>query len=231
MARNDDKNKISKKDIKQAQTLNKNFAQFIRNISTNVNSTSEDHKEEIKKINSEIDTVINSVLDDTKSITSDEMSVFLVKLFNDAERGKEIHTMEEIFEDDSSGLFQFFQQRYQNKNLLYEDLEMISSQLFELSEAILTPEQTKMFQNMVQAMPPFVNAMDTFSYTKSYAGVNNKPNSVSVGDINLTLDLPNVTDSESFIKEMQSNSRMRKVVQQAVLDEVVGKGNFNIKRL
>ncbi len=138
MARNDDKNKISKKDIKQAQTLNKNFAQFIRNISTNVNSTSEDHKEEIKKINSEIDTVINSVLDDTKSITSDEMSVFLVKLFNDAERGKEIHTMEEIFEDDSSGLFQFFQQRYQNKNLLYEDLEMISSQLFELSEAILT---------------------------------------------------------------------------------------------
>ena len=138
LARNDDKNKISKKDIKQAQTLNKNFAQFIRNISTNVNSTSEDHKEEIKKINSEIDTVINSVLDDTKSITSDEMSVFLVKLFNDAERGKEIHTMEEIFEDDSSGLFQFFQQRYQNKNLLYEDLEMISSQLFELSEAILT---------------------------------------------------------------------------------------------
>ena len=98
-------------------------------------------------------------------------------------------------------------------------------------EAVLTPEQTKMFQNMVQAMPPFVNAMDTFSYTKSYAGVNNKPNSVSVGDINLTLDLPNVTDSESFIKEMQSNSRMRKVVQQAVLDEVVGKGNFNIKRL
>ena len=98
-------------------------------------------------------------------------------------------------------------------------------------EAILTPEQTKMFQSMIKQMPVFINAMDIFSSTKSSTGVNNKPNSVSVGDINLTLDLPNVTDSESFIKEMQSNSRMRKVVQQAVLDEVVGKGNFNIKRL
>lgn len=98
-------------------------------------------------------------------------------------------------------------------------------------EAILTPEQTKMFQSMIKQMPVFTNAMDIFSSTKSSAGLNNKPNSVSVGDINLTLDLPNVTDSESFIKEMQSNSRMRKVVQQAVLDEVVGKGNFNIKRL
>lgn len=98
-------------------------------------------------------------------------------------------------------------------------------------EAILTPEQTKMFQSMIKQMPVFTNAMDIFSSTKSSTGVNNKPNSVSVGDINLTLDLPNVTDSESFIKEMQSNSRMRKVVQQAVLDEVVGKGNFNIKRL
>ena len=98
-------------------------------------------------------------------------------------------------------------------------------------EAILTPEQTKMFQSMIKQMPVFTNAMDIFSSTKSSMGVNNKPNSVSVGDINLTLDLPNVTDSESFIKEMQSNSRMRKVVQQAVLDEVVGKGNFNIKRL
>ena len=84
---------------------------------------------------------------------------------------------------------------------------------------------------MIKQMPVFTNAMDIFSSTKSSMGVNNKPNSVSVGDINLTLDLPNVTDSESFIKEMQSNSRMRKVVQQAVLDEVVGKGNFNIKRL
>ena len=98
-------------------------------------------------------------------------------------------------------------------------------------EAILTPEQTKMFQSMIKQMPVFTNAMDIFSSTKSSTGVNNKPNSVSIGDINLTLDLPNVTDSESFIKEMQSNSRMRKVVQQAVLDEVVGKGNFNIKRL
>ena len=98
-------------------------------------------------------------------------------------------------------------------------------------EAILTPEQTKMFQSMIKQMPVFTNAMDIFSSTKSSTGVNNKPNSVSVGDINLTFDLPNVTDSESFIKEMQSNSRMRKVVQQAVLDEVVGKGNFNIKRL
>ena len=98
-------------------------------------------------------------------------------------------------------------------------------------EAILTPEQTKMFQSMIKQMPVFTNAMDIFSSTKASAGVNNKPNSVSVGDINLTLDLPNVTNPESFIKEMQSNSRMRKVVQQAVLDEVVGKGNLNIKRL
>ena len=98
-------------------------------------------------------------------------------------------------------------------------------------EAILTPEQTKMFQSMIKQMPVFTNAMDIFSSTKSSTGVNNKPNSVSVGDINLTLDLPNVTNPESFVKEMQSNTKMRKAVQQAVFDEVTGKGSFNIKRL
>lgn len=126
-----------KKDLVK---LNDTIRDLSSNISTNISGVSDVHNAELQRLNKEVDRIINSELSNTKSITSDDMSTFMVKLFNDFDnRTKtETKTLNDIFENDGAGLYQFFQQRYQNQNLLYEDLEMICSQLFELEEAIMT---------------------------------------------------------------------------------------------
>lgn len=139
-----DKNKDNVKNIEKTKKelieLNDTFNDTLSHISTSITGVSNIHNEEVRKITRDVDKIINAELTSTKSITSDDMSTFMVKLFNDFDnknKGAE-KSLNDIFENESGGLFQFFQQRYQNKNLLYEDLEMITSQLFELEEAIMT---------------------------------------------------------------------------------------------
>lgn len=140
MAKQDEKSKNIKTAEKDLLKLNDTFKDVLSNISSSITGVSDTHNAELQLLTANIDKIISSELSGTKSITSDDMSTFMVKLFNDFDnRNKtETKTMNDIFENDSAGLFQFFQQRYQNKNLLFEDLEMICSQLFELEEAIMT---------------------------------------------------------------------------------------------
>ena len=127
---------------KQAIKLNNLFGDTYDNISQSVYGTTRDNSDELNKMDKLIDDIISKELSDTKSITSDDMSTFLVKALNDMDRNnigdRGLKDLNDVFEQDSSGLFQFFQERYRNKNLLYEDLNVITSQLFELSEAINT---------------------------------------------------------------------------------------------
>lgn len=124
---------------RQLLKMNSLFKSTSDQISTLMYGSNNQASNELEYLNSEVDNIINSELNDTKNITSSEMSVFLVKLFNDFDRKNgDIKTLDDIFASDSSGLFQFFQERYQNQNLMFEDLKIISDQLFELSEAILT---------------------------------------------------------------------------------------------
>lgn len=120
--------------------LNKLFQRTDNTISSTIYGSDTSRKDEVDSLSKDIDSIISKELNNTKSITSDDMSTFLVKLFNEIDNGgnKPITDVSEIFTDESAGLFQFFQQRYQNQNLLYEDLNMITSQLFELDEAVLT---------------------------------------------------------------------------------------------
>lgn len=133
-------NKQDEHEKKKLVDLNNLFRKTISSISQNLYGSDTTKSEELERINTKIDEIITQELNDTKSITSDDMSTFLVKLFNDFDNKDNFDRKDinEIFTDDSSGLFQFFQQRYQNQNLLYEDLNMITTQLFELEEAVLT---------------------------------------------------------------------------------------------
>ena len=135
-----DVGKNNEKVKKELIDLNKTFNDTITNISTSVTGTTSSNNDELKALQREVDKIINAELTNTKSITSDDMSTFMVKLFNDFDNKNKTNdkSLNDIFENEGGGLFQFFQQRYQNKNLLYEDLEMITSQLFELEEAVMT---------------------------------------------------------------------------------------------
>lgn len=140
MAENKEKVKSIEKTKKELVELNDTFNSTITNLATSITGVSNMHDLELKELNKEVDRIINAELTSTKSITSDDMSTFMVKLFNEFDNKTKVEdkSLSDIFENDTAGLFQFFQQRYQNKNLLFEDLEMITSQLFELEEAIMT---------------------------------------------------------------------------------------------
>lgn len=139
MAKKDEKNDVTKAG-NDLLKLNNTFKDIMSNLSSSITGVGDAHSDELQRLNSNLDKIISSEINSTKSITSDDMSTFMVKLFNDFDnRTKtEDKTMNDIFENDTAGLFQFFQQRYQNKNLLFEDLEMICTQLFELEEAVMT---------------------------------------------------------------------------------------------
>ncbi len=99
-------------------------------------------------------------------------------------------------------------------------------------EAVLNPGQTEKFQELLSNMNPFVDTIKTITSPNS-AGYSGKSSCFqqTIGDINLNLELNNVTDTDSFIRQLQTEPRIRKAVSQAVLDPVTGKGILNINRL
>lgn len=99
-------------------------------------------------------------------------------------------------------------------------------------ESVLNPGQTEKFQEFLSNMNPFVDTIKTITSPNS-AGYSGKSSCFqqTIGDINLNLELNNVTDTDSFIRQLQTEPRIRKAVSQAVLDPVTGKGILNINRL
>lgn len=129
---------VAKKIEKPLTKLNSLFNDLIDNIAYNTFKSNVRNDKELEKLNAEIDKIIFSEIKNLTSFTGDDISTFLVKIFNEYDN-KQITTMksiEDIFASDNNGVFQFFHDRYKNQNLLYDDLNMICSQLYELQEAI-----------------------------------------------------------------------------------------------
>lgn len=126
---------INLDDVRQ---LDRSFYQGLTALPNQANTPS--NKQDIDSVDNSVSDIVRSELKTTKSITGDDMSMFLVKLFNeqDYNRTAEYNTLEDIFQGTDESLIQFFQDRYQNRNLMYEDLNMITTQLFEMEEAVKT---------------------------------------------------------------------------------------------
>lgn len=99
-------------------------------------------------------------------------------------------------------------------------------------EAVLNPTQTQTFQEFLANMNPFVDTVKSINTPTStkYAGIASKFEQ-NVGDINLNLNLHDVTDADSFIRQLQTNHKIRQAISQAVLDPVTGKGILNINHI
>jgi hypothetical protein len=132
-----DKKPNNSRSIKDVENLNKSFSQGYDSLLGR--SSNPENRRQLDAITRQMDAIIDKELASTKSITSDEMSTFLVKLFNEHDKtAMPVSSYDDIFQPSDSGLFTFFQERYQNQNLLYEDLNMIVTQLAELNEAVAT---------------------------------------------------------------------------------------------
>ena len=94
-------------------------------------------------------------------------------------------------------------------------------------ERVLNAQQTKAFESLVYGLLPSLSEnMNKISST-NISG--RSIGDVTVGDIHF--ELPNVTDTQSFMRELQNNKKFEKLVQSMVLDPLNGKGALNKKRI
>jgi hypothetical protein len=178
MAKKDDKKiKESKKVEKPLLKLNGLFNDITNNISFNTFSSDNKREREHQKLSDEIDNVVFQEIHNLTSFTGDDISTFLVKLFNEYEANTQItmKNIEDIFANDDNGVFQFFQDKYKNTNLLYEDLNMICGQLYELQEAInATRDAIATSDDVSQSLSrslKFKNASDTDTAKSGYINI------------------------------------------------------------
>lgn len=87
-------------------------------------------------------------------------------------------------------------------------------------EGILTQQQTEMFQKLVGELPTLVNIADVkvpnFPMTQNAS----KTVNVELGDMHF--DLPNVTDTDSFINAWKTDNKMKNFVSDVVTGAVTG---------
>ena len=137
--------KTSKEEIK----LNDIFKDLYKKISMNTHDVDEDvNKLSIDTLSEKIRRVIADDMDEMKTYGGEnDLSRFLINTIQNSGTGKfatnvldpkNDNALDNLFVSGEGSIFATFQERFKNKALLFKDLEIISSQLVELSEAINT---------------------------------------------------------------------------------------------
>lgn len=129
-----------KRNIQKTQKpLNRLNNAFTSMISRMTDSGS-DRDLELERLIDDVDRVVQGELEYMKRYTGDtDIGTYLVKLMNDQNDNRytqPVKTIEDIFGNDTGSVFSMFHERHKNLNILYDDLEMICSELYELMEAI-----------------------------------------------------------------------------------------------
>lgn len=99
-----------------------------------------------------------------------------------------------------------------------------------VGEAVLTLEQTNALVALRKNLVPLNNFMSAIK--------TNVPNvqrtttaTTSIGDISFEFNLPNVVDSETLIKTIQTDTRVQKTLQNATVGQLNGSSRFKVNRL
>jgi len=105
-------------------------------------------------------------------------------------------------------------------------------------ERILTPIQNELFEKFTNNLPQLNSATEVMT---NIASVNkNLPmlesmrymgNNIEYGDINFNFELPNVTNSEEFIKAIQTDKKLQKAIQSVSVDKLNGSGRLSVNRI
>lgn len=97
-------------------------------------------------------------------------------------------------------------------------------------EAVLTPAQTDALVALRKNLVPLNNFMSAIK--------TNVPNiqrattaTTSIGDVSFEFNLPNVVDSETLIKTIQTDTRVQKTLQNATVCQLNGSSKFKVNRL
>lgn len=164
MATNDEKK--NKKRINQGlEQLNKIIGK------ANLSLYGTDRISDVDKLNSEFQNILHGDVDDITKKDNEDVTSFLSKLYS---QDKKITSMEQLLDnqfmsitgDEYSTMQSFIYEAYRNKLLEQSDLHEISSQLIELSEAILTTRDAIISSEIVEGR---MNRTFSFNYTDNDA--------------------------------------------------------------
>lgn len=92
-------------------------------------------------------------------------------------------------------------------------------------ERVLSASQTKAFEQLVyDILPTLVGQFNNVPKGTMRSGNVNTT-------MNVTFDLPNVTNAESFMKELRGNKKFERLVQSMTIDQIAGKGQLSKNRI
>ena len=164
MATNDEK--------KNRKRINQGLEQLNKIIGkANLSLYGTDRISDVDKLNSEFQNILHGDVDDITKKDNEDVTSFLSKLYS---QDKKITSMEQLLDnqfmsitgDEYSTMQSFIYEAYRNKLLEQSDLHEISSQLIELSEAILTTRDAIISSEIVEGR---MNRTLSFNYTDNDA--------------------------------------------------------------
>ena len=79
-----DNKKINKKDIDDVKQKNSLFNKLMGNLGFSAFNTKNDNEEELSRITLDIDEVINGEINKDSNMSSDDLSLFMMKSINEA---------------------------------------------------------------------------------------------------------------------------------------------------
>lgn len=139
---------LSNKIKNELLNTNQVFRDLYDKIATNTYGNPMDNINQIDNMDKRIDNILDGELEELKDNSStEELSSFLIKTLSSNDKTGGIggagftkinnsEDLEAVFMNKESGIFELFNQRFRNRMLLYNDLEIITSQLNELKEAV-----------------------------------------------------------------------------------------------
>lgn len=105
-----------------------------------------------------------------------------------------------------------------------------------VGERILTPVQNQNFEKLMASPlfqnPSVLNGLENIAKLPDISKVtNNKQGDVNVSDVNFTFNLDNVTDTQTFLREIKNNKSVQNAIQTVVLNPMMGKSVNGVKHL
>ena len=138
--------KLEEKELKalskRVTNIGKAYSDLMDRISYRTTGSSNDRRKELAQLSAKVDEIINDEMSSLTKYAGDDLSDFIFKLFNDTKTpgqnymGGNIRSMEDLFKADDSTMVNYFVSKQKESRVLYNELDMVSTQLYELKECI-----------------------------------------------------------------------------------------------
>lgn len=157
----------AKNDLLQSNDL---FNNLMDKVGFNVSGPSSKNEIELMKTQSDIDKYLSGEIKSVTDFSGNDISEFVVSLFDSQGKSRksnpnnDVGNLETLFNLNQGEVLDFFHERYRNRFYLYDDLRMVSENLFELKEALRTTRDAIVTaddnSSLISATREFTNIID-----------------------------------------------------------------------